>query len=322
MTNFQVYRKVLPFSFIEFLVDLLEILLLAGTCTAGFFILNRSTEMGLLGLLLGFIVGIIFVVLINIFISNRIKAAQISMMVKGVTEDKLPDHTVKAGFAEIRGRFGKITLFFMVTNAIKSVFRQLGRALTHLTTMVGGDAGNAVGSAIDSAIQTLIGYLCDCCLGWILYRKEVNAWRAGAEGTAIFFKHGKTLIRNVGRIFGMGILSFILIGGAFTGLGYLIFSQFPGMFETLSHEIIEFAQRNTIDLPTWVSDINLLTLAVAAILAIVLWACLHGVLVRPFILTGVMRNFMAAGIKDHPTEEDFAAIAQKAPKFAKFSERM
>ena len=127
MTNLQVYKKTLPFSFVMFLVGLLEIALFAGCCTAGFFILNRSTDMALVGLAIGFLVGIIVICLMNIFVNNRIKAAQIAMMTKGVTEDKLPDHTFKEGFVEIRGRFGKITAFFFITNAIKGIFRQIGR---------------------------------------------------------------------------------------------------------------------------------------------------------------------------------------------------
>lgn len=317
MTNFQVYRKTLPFSLVMFLVGLLELAVLAGCCTAGFFLANSSTDKALIGLVVGFVIGLIALILMNIFINNRIKAAQIAMMTKGVTEDQLPDHTFKEGFVEIKGRFGKITAFFFITNAIKGIFRQIGRGINKIGTAVGGDAGNAVTSAIDSAIQTLIGYLCDCCLGWILYRKDENAAKAGCEGAVIFFKHGKTLIRNVGRIFGMGLLSLVLIGGAFTGVFYLIFTQFPGMFNTLAAEITEAATRAEGDLPEFLSNPQTLTIVAAALFGLILWSTFHSVLVRPFILVGVLRNFMAAGQKDIPTEADFVELDRTSPKFAK-----
>ena len=317
MTNFQVYRKTLPFSLVMFLVGLLELAVLAGCCTAGFFLANSSTDKALIGLAVGFVIGLIALILMNIFINNRIKAAQIAMMTKGVTEDQLPDHTFKEGFVEIKGRFGKITAFFFITNAIKGIFRQIGRGINKIGTAVGGDAGNAVTSAIDSAIQTLIGYLCDCCLGWILYRKDENAAKAGCEGAVIFFKHGKTLIRNVGRIFGMGLLSLVLIGGAFTGVFYLIFTQFPGMFNTLAAEITEAAARAEGDLPEFLSNPQTLTIVAAALFGLILWSTFHSVLVRPFILVGVLRNFMAAGQKDIPTEADFVELDRTSPKFAK-----
>ena len=317
MTNFQVYRKTLPFSFIMFLTDVLALLVFLGCCTLGFVIFNKSTDMALLGLLIGFIVGLLLLIPFNIFVTNRIKAAQIAMMTKGVVEDKLPDHTVKEGFVEIKGRFGSITAFYFITNAIKGIFKQLGHAINRLGTAIGGDVGNGVTSAINSAIETLIGYLCDCCLGWILYRKDINAAKAGCEGAVIFFKNGKTLIRNIGRIFGMGFLSLALVGGIFFGGFFLIFRAFPQMFVSLSNEIVEMSSRAGETAPTWISDVTLLTVVACAILAIIMWAIIHSVLIRPFILVGVLRNFMAAGQKNIPSESDFAELDKKSPRFAK-----
>ena len=317
MTNFQVYKKTLSFSFLEFLVGLISLVLVAAIASAGFFIFNQTTDMAFLGLVIGLVVGIIVAALISVFVTNRIKAAQIAMMTKGVTEDALPDHTFKEGFVEIKGRFGKITAFYFITNAIKGIFRQIGRGVNRVGTAVGGQAGDAVTSAIDSAIQTLIGYLCDCCLGWILFRKDENSFKAGCEGAVIFFKHGKTLIRNIGRIFGMGILSFLLVGGALTAVFYLIFTQLPQMFNTLANEIGEIATRNGGEIPDFLQDPKMLMLTVAVVGGIIIWSILHSVLVRPFILVGVLRNFMAAGQKDMPKEEDFKVLSNKSPKFAK-----
>lgn len=318
MTNFEVYKKTLSFSFIGFLVDLLSLIIFFGLCVAGFFIFNKSTDMALLGLLIGALVSIPFLVLISIFISNRIKAAQISMMTYGVVDGKLPDNTFKAGFAEIKGRFGKITTFFLITHLIKSVFNQLSRAINRVGTAIGGDAGNAITSTIDAAVQILIGYLCDCCLGWVLYRKDVNGFKAGCEGAVIFFKHGKTLIRNIGRIFGMGALSLVVIGGAFFGITYLISNQFPQFFDTFAAEITEFVTRNNFEnFPAALQDPKILILVFSGVIGVVIWGIIHSVLIRPFILVGVLRNFMAAGIADIPTEEQFAELEKLSPRFTK-----
>ncbi|MBR6072263.1 MAG: hypothetical protein IKP77_05475 [Acholeplasmatales bacterium] len=320
MTNFQVYKRTLSFSFIMFLVDLLAMAIVIGTCTGGYFIMNQSNDRAVIGLGIGLVIGIIIVVLLQIFVGNRIKAAQIAMMTKGVVENKLPDNVFHEGFNEISGRFGSITVFFLITHLIKGVFRQIGRGLDKIGRAVGGDVGEGVTSAINSAIQVLIGYLCDCCLGWILYRKDENPFKAGCEGAVIFFKHGKTLIRNIGRIFGMGFVSLAVIGGAFFGIFYAIYSQFPQMFESLSIEIIEMANRNDWQVQEWITNPTNLTLFIAAISGIVLWSALHSVLIRPFILVGVLRNFMTAGIKDIPTEQDFAEL-DKYPRFAKMHDK-
>ena len=315
MTNFQVYRKTLPFSFIEFLVSLVSIAQFVGFCVAGFFIGNNGEQYrAFIGLGIGFAIGLVIAILIQYFVLNRIKAGQIAMMTKGVADDELPDHVVKEGFAEVRGRFAKITAFFVVTGLIKGMFRQVGRAINRVGTMIGGQAGDAVTSAIDSAVQILLAYLCDCCLGWVMYRKDQGVTKSACEGAVIFFKNGKTLFRNIGRIFGMGILSFLVIGGAIFGGAYLICSQFPDMFAELSTAIQNLKIE---DLPTWVYDVRNLTAIVCLIGAVILWSTIHSVVGRPFILVGVLRNFIAAGKANIPTEADFKELDSKSSKFAK-----
>lgn len=323
MTNFQVYKKVLPFSLLMFAVDLFALLVLAGASGAGFLIANKMDgSHGLVGLIIGFIIGIILAILISVFISNRIKAAQIAMMAKGVTENALPDHTFREGFNEIKGRFGKITAFFFITNAIKGIFRQITRVINKLGTAIGGKTGDAITSAIDTGVQVLLGYLTDCCLGWILLRKDLNSARAGCEGAIIFFKHGKTLLRNIGRIFLMGILSLVLIGGAFFGIFVLLFMYaLPKVFVALTNEIQEVIIREGGEVPEAFKDPKLVTLIIAGVAALMIWTAIHSVLVRPFILVGVMRNYMATGLQDMPSEKDFAELANKSPKFAKLANK-
>lgn len=319
MTNFQVYKKTLAFSFIQFGVSVISVALLVGSAVLGYIIADNGTDSrAFIGLGIGLLIGIAFVFFISYFVANRVKAAQVGMMTIGVADNKLPDHVVKAGFGELKGRFSKITGFFIVTNLIKGAFRQIGRTMNKLGTAIGGDTGNAITSVIDSAIQILIGYLVDCCLGWVMYRKDQGVIVTAAEGAVIFFKSGKTFFRNVGRIFGMGIASFLLIGGAFFGIFFLIFSQFPALFETLSNEIVEFATRTEwTDMPEWIHNPTILMIVLCAFAAIILWSMVHSVVGRPFVLVGVLRNFVAAAQKEKPTEEDMKSLERKSPKFSK-----
>ena len=316
MTNFQVYKKTLSFSLVMFLVGIISLVAMAGLMTGGYFVGD------LIGLAIGFLIGIVLIILVNIFVNNRIKAAQIAMMTKGVVEGSLPERTFQEGFKEIKGRFGKITAFFFITGAIKGVFRQLGRVITGAGKAIGGQAGESVASLIDSAIQTLIGYLCDCCMGWILYRKEVDSFRAGCEGAVIFFKRGKTLLTNIGRIFGIGLVSFLLVGGAFTGIFYLVFNSSPAMFNSLSTTIYQFLESGEGEISPWMYDPAFLKFYISLIFGLILWSSFHSVLVRPYILVGVLRNYMAAGQKEIPTEADFEELDRKSPKFAKLHNRI
>ena len=136
--------------------------------------------------------------------------------------------------------------------------------------------------------------------------------RATLEGAVLFFKHGKTLIRNVGRIFGIGLLSLAVVGGAFFGITYLIFSFFPNAFVELSKTILEIGE----DIPAWVSNPTYLALVVAAIIGVTIWSFIHTNFIRPFILAGVLRNYIKSGMEDIPTEESFKMLDGKSKKFA------
>ncbi|MCR5078327.1 MAG: hypothetical protein K6B65_00150 [Bacilli bacterium] len=314
MTNFQIYKKVLSFSFLSLLIDLAMLALVSASTVIGFFIGQgvNAEGGGFVGAVFGLIVGAILFGLAGNFASFTVNAAQIAMITEGVTTDKMPDHTFKSGFQAVKARFGAITALFFIIRAIKSVFRQLGRGINKIGTAVGGDVGNTVTSVIDGIIQTLIAYLCDCCLGWVLYRKDQNAARSACEGTVIFFKHGKTLLKNAGRIFGMGALSFILVGGALFGGLFLLFNgPFNGAMVSLYTELGKLVEGEL------GFSVIVFVIMFSAIGAIVLWSILHGVLGHPFILVGVLRNYIQSGIGDTIKESDFADVEAKAPKFGK-----
>ena len=240
------------------------------------------------------------------------------MITRGVTEDALPENVLSEGKKAVKERFATITAFIFITRAIKNIFRQIGRIVTKVGTAVGGETGGNIASIINSAVQVLLGYLCDCCLGWVFYRKDKNAARATCEGAAIFFKHGKTLFKNIVRIFGLGLLSLAIIGGAFFGIGYLISStMLKGAFDSLAGEIAEASLRNDLDVPQAFMEPKTLMLIVSGVAALFIWNIIHSVFVRPFILVGVMRNFTASGIKEMPTEAELNELDKKSPRFAK-----
>ena len=317
MTNKQIYRKTLTFSLRKLFIDLIALVAVGAFATLGFVLMDKYNSEGLVGLLIGLIVGMIIIAIIMHFIGYTYKAGQIAMMTKGVTEGTLPDHVYREGKKAVKERFGTVAVFYLVTNAIRSIFNALARGINALGKAVGGERGGQVADAINSAIQVVIGFLCDCCLGWVFYRKEVSAAKATCEGAVIFFKHGKTLIKNVGRIFGMGLLSLLLIGGALFGLGYFIFLQFPQTFELLAGEISQMDISTDAQIAQYLQDPKTLTIIAAAVIAVIIWSFIHSTFVRPFILVGVLRNFTAEGIKDIPTEESFSVLDGKSQKLAK-----
>lgn len=317
MDNKAIYKKTIGFSFWRVLWDLLAAVAFFGFMAAGFVIADKAANQPWAGLAIGALLGGVCAWLILHFVAYTYKAGQIAMMTEGITKGKLPDNTIEAGKKVVKECFATVTAYYFVTGTIKGIFSQIGTGITAVGQAVGGDAGGSVGSAISGVINTIIDYLCDCCLGWVFYKKDEKATKATLEGAAIFFKHGKTLIKNLGRIFGIGLISFLVIGGIFFGITYLILQAFPDAMANLSNAIAETAYKNGGEVPEIIANTTYLGLICSAISGVIMWSILHSTLVRPFILVGVLRNFINSGKDEKITESDLAKLDKKSSKFAK-----
>ena len=316
MNNKEIYKKTLCFSIRRLLWDILALIAVCALCVGGYFIADKTTDKGWIGLVIGGVIAVAVLFVYLRWVSYSYKAGQIAMMTRGVTENKLPDDVLGEGKRIVKERFMTVAAYFAATKIIKGIFSQLGRAITSAGEAIGGDTGSAVGSTISSIIDTIIRYLCDCCLGWVFFRKEEKASKATCEGAVLFFKHGKTFVKNMGRVFGMGLASLIAIGGIFGGVFYLIASGYPAAFENLFREITESAT----ELPGWLNNPATLMIASAVLFGVIVWSMIHSVFIRPFVLVGVLRNYIQSGINDMPTEESFNMLDSKSDKFRQLHE--
>ena len=317
MDNKQIYKLTLGFSLRRVLWDILAIVILCATTVIGFLLADKLMDKGLIGLVIGLLIGILIVVFLLRYVSYTFKAGQIAMMTKALTEGNLPEDVIGEGKRIVKERFLTVAAFYAVTNVIKGIFNEIGKVLTKVGERVGGDTGSTVASVISSVIQVVINYLSDCCLGWVFYRKEEKSAKATCEGAVLFFKHGKTFAKNMGRVFGMGIASLIAIGGVAGVIAYLIFTGFPAAFDTLTAEIAEAAVRAETELPAAFSDPKMVMIVCAAICGIIVWSIVHSVFIRPFVLVGVLRNYLASGIEEVPATSSFAELDKISPKFKK-----
>jgi len=311
MSNFAVYKKTFIFSWFRLLIDLLAFLVLAVCTVLGFFVGGRSIQ----GIGVGFLIGIILFGLMVHYLTYLFKAGQIAMMMKGVTEGSIPDNIVGAAKDEVKKRFLTVSIYFAVTSAISGIFHEISRGINSIGRMAGGEGGNAVGETISGVISVLVSYLCDCCLGWVFYHSEENAFKASCEGAVLFFKNWKTLLKNMGRIFGIGLASLVLIGGAFTAAFYGILSMVPGLAKAIDDAIQSGSISGNIDNPQEI------ILIAALACGVILWFILHNIFVRPFVLVGVLRNYMKAGIENPPKEESFSELDRISGKFQKIHQK-
>ncbi len=317
MDNMAVYKKTLGFSLRRLGWDVLSVLILGAVCVGGFLIADKATDNGLIGLLIGLVIGLGVLVVLLRWVSYQYKAGQIAMITRGVTEGTLPDDVISEGKKAVKERFLTVAAFFAVTRVIKGVFNEVGRVITKAGESLGGDTGSTIGSVISSIISVVVSYLCDCCLGWVFFRSDVKSAQATCEGAVLFFRHWKTLAKNMARVFLFGIGSLVVIGGVFFGIAYLIFSQFPAWFETLAKEIAEIAASDGAQAASVLTDPGSLTLIAAAAIGVIVWLILHAAFIRPFVLVGVLRNYIESGVNDIPEESSFSMLDGKSKKFQK-----
>ena len=313
MSNKEIYSKTLGFSLRRLLFDVLAFVAIAVLGLIGFVITEKSADQGMIGLLIGSLIGIIIAVFVFRYVSYAFKAGQIAMITRFLTEGDVEGNVVSEGIRVVKERFLTVAAFYAATRIIKGIFNELGKVIINVGRSVGGSKGDSVGSAISSVIQVIVSYLSDCCLGWVFFRKDESSAKATCEGAVIFFKHGKTLAKNLGRVFGMGLASFVVIGGVFTGIFYGIANLFPEQFATLAAELAESGE----EVPSFFATPQGAMLAASLIAAVILWNILHSVFVRPFILTGVLRNYLESGKNDTPDESSFALLDKTSGKFAK-----
>ena len=321
LSNGEIYKKTLTFSLKRFVFNLVMLIVILALSAIGFLLTDKIVGQGMYGLGVGLLIGIIIVGVLSHFFSYVFKAGQIAVMTKAVTEDQLPEDVYGTGKAMVKERFVTVALYYAATRVIKAIFNELGRVISKVGGSVGGDTGNAIGSAISTAISVVVGFLCDCCLGWVFYRKDIGAFKATCEGAVIFFKHGSTLLKNLGRMFGMGIASLLVIGGAFFGGFFVIVSQFSAPITAISNEIREFTKDGKDKWIEILSNPTSLTIAICVVLALIVWGIIHGTLIRPFILVGVMRNYMATAVQDIPHESEFAILEQHSKQYRKYEKK-
>ena len=87
--------------------------------------------------------------------------------------------------------------------------------------------------------------------------------------------------------------------------------------DPLYKEIAQAFAESTGTLANLLKNPATLPIALSLIVAFIVWAVIHSTFIRPFVLVGVLRNYLESGMQDVPAEESYAKLEQLSPKFAK-----
>ena len=79
----------------------------------------------------------------------------------------------------------------------------------------------------------------------------------------------------------------------------------------------KFAQALESAVPEFFTNAGNLMLVTAAVGGVIMWSIIHSVFVKPFVLVGVLRNYIASGKDEKFSESDFDELDKKSAKFKK-----
>ena len=105
MSNKEIYSKTLGFSLRRLLFDVLAFAAIGLLGLIGFFITEKSSDDGIIGLLVGSLIGVVIAVIVLRYVSYAFKAGQIAMITRFLTEDNVEGNVVKEGIRTEKSGF-------------------------------------------------------------------------------------------------------------------------------------------------------------------------------------------------------------------------
>ncbi|MBQ1712343.1 MAG: hypothetical protein II024_03860 [Firmicutes bacterium] len=112
-------------------------------------------------------------------------------------------------------------------------------------------------------------------------------------------------------------VSHIAVTGAIKGIFYVVLKQFDQALSGIYAAIAELAADSDSTIIRILQDPATLPIVFAVILALIVWAIIHGTFIKPFVLTGVLRNYLESGMDEVPDESSFNALDSRSAKFRK-----
>lgn len=321
MGNVEIYRKTLRFSVMRLLVTILGIFIIVALPLATFLVTAGMSEVACaVATFVAFIVGIVVFVLIIRYCGYLFTAAQVAMITEGVSKGTLPDDVYAAGKQAVKRRFVTASVYFALWSITKAITNQITAGLNALGRVA--DAGNNAGPAstmagiVSTVISVVLEYLNYCSLGWVFLNANQSPFKSTCDGAVVYFQNWKTLLQNAGKVIGITVVSLVVIGGAFFGLGYLAFGSIPSMTAVLADIDAAATLDDGSAVPPGTSLIIL-----CVIVALLLWGGIHSAFVKPFILISVMRRYIEAGLANPPKVDLYGKLAGMSAGFRKALDR-
>ena len=158
------------------------------------------------------------------YVGYLLKAGHVAAIAQSFKDGIVPPNPIAFGKDMVKERFATSNVYFLVDRLVAGAVKQLQRVLGKVTSLLGNlPGGGAVQTVGNMFIEISLGYIDECCLGYVFYHKEQNVYKSSADGVVVYAQNWKQLLKDGAKttiivlltIFVVTLLAFALIGGLF-----------------------------------------------------------------------------------------------------------
>ena len=315
MTNGEIYRRTIRFAVMRVLCAIIGTVIVIALPVATFILASSAGEfVSVVATGVALLVGIVLFALVARYAGYLFTAGQVAMIARGIDEGSLPEDTYAAGRQAVKERFTTASVYFLLFSITKAISNEITLGLNALASVVGGASRGSglvggIAGLVSAVISVMVEYLNYCSLGWVFLHNDQGSFKSTCDGAVVYFQNWKTLLKNMAKIIAISLLSFVIIGGIFFGLAYLIL----GSIAPLASVFADIDASITINDSPAPSGMTLVVLSF--VVALLLWSGVHGAFVKPYILVSVMRRYIEAGRANPPKVDLYEKLSRMSKGF-------
>lgn len=273
MSTAQIYKKTMPFIMARFVLGL--IVVGAGILLAlpiiGITMLFKSALFGFIGLFIWLaLIGVVSFI-VNHYFAYMIKAGHVAAVTYLAAGETIEGNILTFGKDMVKERFAESNVYFVIDKLIAKSVQAIQSIVGGISSMFKDIPGV---STIVNLLQMFIGiylsYVDECCLGYTFLNTEESAFKLGADAVVIYAQNWKKLAGSAFKVMLIVIVSSLIVFGISLGICYMPIALF-GL------------------------DGN-----IAVILAFLLTATVKSSFIDPYIMIGMVSDYMAVAVYDEP----------------------
>jgi len=134
------------------------------------------------------------------YVGYLIKAGHIAVLTKAVITGHVPDNQIAYGKNMVIKRFGATNVFFLIDKLVSGAVRQIQNSIGKLGGVLNMIPGmNGITSLMQLFVKISLGYIDECCLGYVFYKKDQGAFKSAVDGVVIYAQNWKYLLANAAK---------------------------------------------------------------------------------------------------------------------------